>query len=175
MSTKRKKPSRSPLRDALNRKQTLRTWFDLAVATPDEIDRVQRRLEAARQMVVATLLHDDEDVRERAERALEQAQAERDKCFHRIWFRSIGLTELDALSAEHPPTDAQREDGWAWNPETFNYALLAAAVVDGDLNADDWAEELSDEDKWPAPDRRSLINSCLAAQRQTMADAVPKD
>lgn len=170
----RKKP-KSPIRAALAKKTSLRTYFDLGIADPDEIDAAQRRLDVARQLIGAALLGGDPEMRKKADAAIGVAQAERDACFHRIWFRALGLTEFDALVGLHPPTKEQARDQWAWNPDTFNYALLEAATVDSDLTAEDWETELSDEDRWPAADRRGLVNACLAAQRQTLADSVPKD
>lgn len=170
----RMKP-KSPLRDALAKKTTLRTYFEVATAESEVVEGAQRRLDLARQLAAASLLSEDPDVRVKTDAAIASAEAERDACFHRIWFRGLGLTEFDALVGLHPATDAQRADDWSWNPDTFNYALLEAATVDSDLTAEDWETELSDEARWTAPDRRALISSCLSAQRQTMAEAVPKD
>lgn len=169
----RKKP-KSPLREALAKKTSLRTFYELPIVSQEQIEAAKRKLDVAHQLVAATLLHEDDEVRAKAEKAIADAQAERDACFHRVWFRGLGHNEFDALVALHPPTKEQQADQHAWNPDTFNYALLEAAGVDSDLSAEDWEAELADESKWPAPDRARLIGSCLAAQRQTMADAVPK-
>lgn len=174
MSNRKKPKSPSPLRAALAKKTSLRTFFEIAVVDSETVETAQRRVDIARQMSAATLLTEDTAVREKADEALASAQAERDACFHRIWFRGLSLDEFDALVALHPPTDEQRNDDWTWNPDTFNYALLEAATVDGDLTAQEWADELADGDRWTRADRTQLINMCLAAQRQTMADAIPK-
>lgn len=170
----RKKP-KSPLRAALNAKTSLHTFHEISTSPQAQVEAAKRKLDVARQLVAATLMSDDADVRSKAEAALEAAQAERDACFYRIEFRGLGLTEYDALVKLHPPTKAQEADKWLWNPDTFGYALLEAAAVASDLTAEDWAEELADEEKWPAPERARLISTALAAQRQTMADAAPKD
>lgn len=177
MSTKRKANSASPLRAALAAKTSLHTFYEMSIVPQEQIEAAKRRLDVARQLLASTLIHDDPNVRAKAEKTHAAAQAERDACFHRIEFRGLGYTEFDALVGLHPATPAQAKDPKhvAWNPETFNAALLEAATVDSDLTAQDWAEELADEDRWPAPDRSRLINTCLQAQRQTMADAVPKD
>lgn len=177
MSTRRKKPSTSPLRAALQAKTSLRTFHEIAIVPQEQIEAAKRRLDVANQMVVATLLNDDPDVREKADAALAAAQAERDACFHRIEFRGLGLDDFDDLVQLHPATPEQEKDPdytVAWNRPAFDYALLAEATVDSDLTAEDWAEELADTTRWPAAERARLINTCLAAQRQTMADAIPK-
>jgi hypothetical protein len=164
----------SPLREALAAKTNLRTYHDIAVRPVEDIAAAQRQLDTARQMHAATMLHDDENVRTKALEVLEKAQADRDACFHRIWFRSLGHNEFDALVALHPAQDHQDGD-LPWDPHTFDFALLAACTVDSDLTAEEWAAELADEQRWSGPDRRRVISMALAAQRQTLADAVPKD
>ncbi len=178
MSTKRKKNSASPLRAALAAKTSLRTFHEIPIVPQEKIETAKRNLDVARQMVAATLLHDDAEVREKADQALATAQAARDACFHRIEFRGLGLDDFDALVTEHPATPAQVADDdydFPWDRSTFDYALLEHATVDSDLTAEEWKAELTDGERWPAPERARIINNCLAAQRQTMADAVPKD
>lgn len=172
----RRKPTNNPgpLRAALAKKTTLRTYFDLSVVDSEDVEAAQRQVDVARQLVAATLLSDDPAVTDRAEAALEQAQAGLSECFHRLWFRGLGYDEFDALVALHPPTDAQRADDWLWNPETFNYALLEACAVDSDLTAAEWEAELADAERWSRADRTRVIGMALAANQQTMSDAVPK-
>ena len=174
MSNRKKPTNPSPLRAALAAKTALVTHFDMAIADSDAVEAAQRRVNVAEQMVAATLLHQDDAVRERAADALNEALAARDACFHRIQFRHLPLDDFDALVKLHPPTDAQAKEEWVWNHLTFNYALLEACVIDGDLTAAEWETELADQDKWTPADKRQLINMALAAQRQTMADAIPK-
>lgn len=173
MSPKSQRPA-SPLREALAAKTNLRTYHDIAVRPAEDVAAAQRKLELARQMQAATMLTEDDAVRDKAVQVVEKIQAERDACFHRIWFRSLGDNEFDALVTLHPPVDGPHGD-LAWNPETFDYALLEACVVDGDLTAAEWADELADEQRWSGPDKRRLLAMAFAAQRQTLADAVPKD
>ncbi len=172
--TKPGKRPASPLRAALAAKTNLRTYHDIAVADSEQVQAAQRQLELARQLQAASLLSDEDDVRGKALEAVERAQATRNACFHRIWFRSLGNTEFDALVTLHPPADVQADE-LPWNPETFDYALLEACVVDSDLTAAEWEAELADEQRWSGPDKNRVIAMALAAQRQTMADAVPKD
>lgn len=173
MSNRQKRPA-SPLREALAAKTNLRTYHDIPVRPAEDIAAAQRRLEVARQLQAATMLSEDDDVRTKSAKVVEEMQAERDACFHRIWFRSLGHNEFDALVALHPAPEGQDGDA-PWDTATFEYALLEHAVVENDLTAEEWATELADEVRWSGPDRRRLIAMAFAAQRQTMADAVPKD
>lgn len=173
----------SPLRAALAAKTSLRTYHDIAVAPTVQVEAAVRQLMGARQLQVATLLSDDPAVREKAESAVSAAEAQRDACFHRIWFRGLGNSEFDALVALHPPTDDDDEDA-DWHGETFIPGLIAACSgsvdeadvwTSGDLSAEEWTAVLADEERWPAPERGTLIRRALDAQRQTLAGAVPKD
>jgi hypothetical protein len=170
MPPKKKVAPKNPLRDALNRKRVTRTYYDMPIAGTEEIDAARTALDRAGQVAVATLMSDDEDIRSRGDAALAEAREGLAECFHRIWFRPIGLSEFDALTSEHPPTTAQRKEGHPWNPDTFIFALLAVSAEDSDLSEEEWAAELADEKKWPAPDRNGIYNAALRAQRQSAAD-----
>lgn len=188
--TRQKSATPGPLRAALAKRTNLRTYHDIAIADATEIEAAQRRLDAARQMHTATLLHDDQQVRERAEQLVKDAEAARDALFHRIWFRGLPQTEFDALVDLHPPTDEQAKNGNMWNAETFHFALIAETAENedhtpGDLTAEEWKAEITgidpatgepdpDREAWTGAERRQVIYMALAAQRQTMADAVPK-
>lgn len=174
MSTKRKKPSTSPLRAALAKKTKLRTYFDLAVVPSEDVETAQQRVDIAQQLVAATLLSPDDDVRERGQTELDKAKAARAACFHRIWFSGLGETDFDALVRLHPPTPAQEADKWPWNPDTFNYALLAECAVDSDLTAEEWEAEVNDTERWSRADKARVIAAALACNQQTISDAVPK-
>lgn len=174
MSNAKKPTNPSPLRAALAAKTNLVTYFDLSIAETDVVEAAQRGVAVGRQLVAATLLHDDDAVRDQAAAALLRAEAERSACFHRINFRGLPLKDFDALVTLHPPTPEQAKDKWVWNPDTFNYALLEECTIDGDLTAAEWEAELH-TDRWSRADRSKLLNMALAAQQQSMADAVPKD
>lgn len=176
MSKARKPNSMSPIRKALAAKTSLRTFHEIAVVDQEQIEEAQQGLDVARQLVTATLLSEDADVREKADTALREAKARRDACFHRIEFRGLPLEDFDALVQLHPATADQAKDPehLPWNPDTFNFALLEAATVGSDLTAEDWKAELADGERWPGGEKARLINTCLQAQRQTMSDAAPK-
>lgn len=160
-------------REALAALTALRTYHDIAVVPLDQIEEATRNLELARQMRTATLLSDDEAVQAKAEDVYRQAVAKRDECFYRLWFRGLSDDDFDALVDMHPPTDEERNDGASWNRETFIPALLAACTVDSDLTEAEWAAKLAEENT-PAAERRAMVSMAIAAQRQTLADSVPK-
>lgn len=43
--------------------------------------------------------------------------------------RCLPPEQWEELISEHPPTEAQRKQGWQWDTETFRPALLAASVM----------------------------------------------
>ena len=180
-SASKRAPS-SPLRAALAAKTVYRTYFDMSIVDTEVAEKAKRELAQFEQMLLALRLSGSSDdaaaheaFLERAQEQVDQAQAKVDACYHRIWFHGLGFTEFDALVALHPPTAEQAKDKWAWNPDTFNYALVAACAIDSDLTAGEWKAELEDADRWSRADRAQLLSEALAANRQTMADAVPKD
>lgn len=174
MSTRRKKATGSSLRAALAAKTKLRTYFDLAVVPSEQVEAAKQRVDIANQLVAATLLSPDADVRARAQGELDEAKAALSACFHRIWFSGLNDTEFDALVALHPATKAQEADKWLWNPDTFNYALLEACAVDSDLTAEEWEVEVNDGTRWSRADKSRVIAAALACNQQTMADAAGK-
>lgn len=68
----------------------------------------------------------------------------------------------DGLVRAHPPTEAQRVEGWGWDSATFRPALLAACVVtpDGEepLTEKEWADLLP---RMPAGQRDRLYMAAL--------------
>lgn len=175
----RRKPTRpSSLRAALAAQTSLRTYHDIAIVPGEQVAKAQRAVEAARQLQVATMLSDKDEVRDRGQQALDKAETELRACFHRIYFRGLPIEDFDALVDMHPPTPEQAKEGKAWNDDTFIYALLAECVEEedgtpGGLTAEEWEAELTAK-KWAAPEVRRVKHMAYAAQRQTMADAVPK-
>lgn len=62
-------------------------------------------------------------------------------------FQAISATELDELRAKHPPTTKQVANGFGVNSDTFNPALVAATLVEPELDEDE-ARELFSSDYW---------------------------
>jgi hypothetical protein len=73
------------------------------------------------------------------ELAVADAAAVLDACYEDVPVRAIPPVQYEALMGLHPPTEAQAEDGFRWNPDTFVPALLAACVDMG-LDEAEWAE-----------------------------------
>lgn len=85
------------------------------------------------------------------ERRVERARAALAPFYERLVVRALTPDEMDALVAEHPPTEEQKakakERGGeaSWNPTTFAPALLGACVSTEDdpdkpaMSVEDWA------------------------------------
>jgi hypothetical protein len=100
----------------------------------------------------------DEDTKadvEKAERLLEERTAELDEHSIVLTFRALPRPEYEALQLSHPPTEEQKKDpggAWAYNPDTFTPACIAACSVDG-LTYDEVVELLA---KWSAGEAATL-------------------
>lgn len=81
-----------------------------------------------------------------AVKAVDETQAALDACFIELTVRALPANVYDDLQSDHPPTAEQeakaKEAGEevAWDEDSFRPALFAACV-DGDLTAEDWAEQ----------------------------------
>lgn len=106
----------------------------------------------------------------RAEEEVEDAQADFDAVSVELTFKALPRPILDGLIKRFPPTEAQAEDGDAWNPETFPAALIAAAHIerDGEGNTvDGMSEEEAQEllDSWPVAESNALFAAAWQAQQ----------
>ncbi|MFG2143676.1 hypothetical protein ACGFRG_05685 [Streptomyces sp. NPDC048696] len=147
--------------------QTLQICDDLSARKQLE----QAKLEAAR-----CRMADAEDQRtispetERAEAVLASAQAEFDEVCLSLTFKALPRPALDGLIKRFPPTEAQAEDGDAWNPETFPAALVAAAHIERD-DSGAVVEGLTEEeaqgllDSWPVAESNALFAAAWQAQQ----------
>ncbi|MFG2146857.1 hypothetical protein ACGFRG_22035 [Streptomyces sp. NPDC048696] len=147
--------------------QTLQICDDLSARKQLE----QAKLEAAR-----CRMADTEDQRtanpetERAEAALASAQADFDAIALELTFKALPRPVLDGLIKRFPPTEAQAEDGDAWNPETFPAALVAAAHIERD-GSGAVVEGLTEEeaqgllDSWPVAESNALFAAAWQAQQ----------
>ncbi|MEV0446223.1 hypothetical protein AB0I84_10355 [Streptomyces spectabilis] len=105
-----------------------------------------------------------------AEQAVEDAQAFFDGVSTELTFKALPRPVLDGLIKRFPPTEAQAEDGDAWNPETFPAALIAAAHIERDDHgqtvdglSETEAQELLDE--WPVAESNALFAAAWQAQQ----------
>lgn len=84
------------------------------------------------------------------ERRVERARTALAPFYERLVVRALPPDEMDALIAEHPPTDEQKakakERGGeaSWNPDTFAVALLSACVS----TEDDPDKPVMSEQEW---------------------------
>lgn len=73
------------------------------------------------------------------EQTVADARMALDACYEDVPVRAIPPVQYEALLGLHPPTEAQAEDGFRWNPDSFVPALLALCVDMG-LDEAEWTE-----------------------------------
>lgn len=163
------------LRAALAEKKTRVEHFDIPIADSDTVDKLVGRLNDARQALTFANISDDKAAQNRAQAEVDKVQAEVDACFYRVHFKGLSSdADLDALMNAHPPTDEQRDKGLAYNPDTFDLALLVASITgDDEMTEDEWRAEVY-SDKWTRADRRRLFDTVTAANTQSFSDSIPK-
>jgi len=135
---------------------------------------LRRRLAEAEQAAeraafLAEAAPDDEALAARttkARHALEAVRAEWESASIVLTFRALPGPLLEELLTAHPPTDAQTQEGAAFNPDTFAPVLIAASCTDG-MSETDAAELL---ESWSAPDRNALWEAAWQVQQQSRVD-----
>ncbi|MEU5002019.1 hypothetical protein [Streptomyces sp. NPDC021622] len=106
----------------------------------------------------------------KAEEEVEVAQEFFDNVSIELTFKALPRPILDGLIKRFPPTEAQAEDGDAWNPETFPAALIAAAHIERD-DVGHTVEGMSEEDaqdlldSWPVAESNALFAASWQAQQ----------
>jgi len=113
-------------------------------------------------------------VREAMER-LRAAEAEAEAATEAIVVRAMPSYAYEALLDAHPPDDAARERGEAYNAATFAPALLAACHVERNGSGEGPEEESMTVEQAtellrhsPAGDARLLFQLALAVNQQTL-------
>ncbi|MEU5434527.1 hypothetical protein AB0G73_14290 [Streptomyces sp. NPDC020719] len=146
---------------------TLRICDDLGAKQQLE----QARLEVARcRMADAESQRSTSPETERATEELAAAQARFDAVSLSLTFKALPRPVLDGLIKRFPPTEAQAEEGDAWNPETFPAALVAAAHIERDVS-DQAVQGLTEEeaqdllDSWPVAESNALFAAAWQAQQ----------
>lgn len=177
---------KSSLRDQLARKRArvVTAHFPL----DDEGDKALERYEQAVRLLETSRrlkqVNPKSDM-DLAQLEREVAEAEKVRDEHCLVLRFRGLTEdeRDALASEFVteeiPSGASDEDkerilqankaaiqGWT-------FAAMAAVVVDSDLTAEEWREELT-SDRWTAGDMVRIRESIQSAYGVQPADGIPK-
>ncbi|WP_411142316.1 hypothetical protein [Streptomyces sp. x-80] len=117
----------------------------------------------SRPAVVAEQLELDD-----AERALEEATVV-------LTFRALPRPAWEQLLREHPPTEAQADQGMEYNVETYPAALIAACHIERDESGGEVpgmrgqeAQELLDA--WPDSEAKALFTCALLVNQTLRAD-----
>lgn len=110
------------------------------------------------------------DATAKAEEEVENAQEFFDNLSIELTFKALPRPILDGLIKRFPPTEAQAEDGDAWNPETFPAALVAAAHIerDDEHNTVEGMSEVDAQDlldSWPVAESNALFAAAWQAQQ----------
>jgi len=98
---------------------------------------------------------------DRAEEALQRAQAAVDDATITLTFRGLPRPEFEDLIKAHPPTEQEAEEGGQWNVETFTPALVSAASADG-MPIEDAVHYLT---TWSNGEANDLFNAAMSVQR----------
>lgn len=124
---------------------------------------------AERARFLAEAAPDDEALARRAREAAEECEAVRSELEAAsigLAFRALPGPDLEELITAHPPTDAQAEEGAAFNPDTFAPVLIAAACTE-DMSEADAVELLA---SWSAPDRNALWEAAWQVQQKSRVE-----
>ncbi|MFE7547102.1 hypothetical protein [Streptomyces gardneri] len=135
----------------------------LTICDDDTIRQALTRAKAEHDTAVAL---GDEDSQKTTAQALEAAQAAFDEAAIVLTFRALPSGEFEALKAEHPPTEAQAEDGQGMNLDTLGPELVAAASIDG-LTVEDAAGFLK---TWGTGEATQLFFAAWDVQTHVRAD-----
>ncbi|MFH9246697.1 hypothetical protein ACH4LK_14855 [Streptomyces lydicus] len=103
-----------------------------------------------------------------AERTLEDATVV-------LTFRALPRPAWEQLLRDHPPTEAQADQGMEYNVETYPAALIAACHIERDQSgaevpgmSEQEAQELLDA--WPDSEAKALFTSALLVNQTLRAD-----
>lgn len=96
---------------------------------------------------------------------LAAAQAAYDDISISVRFRALPRQVLEDLYKEHPPSEADAEEGATWSA-SFPAALISAASVDG--MSEQEAQELLDT--WSLAESNAMFNAAYGVQNTTRAD-----
>ncbi|CAM5310821.1 hypothetical protein [Streptomyces abikoensis] len=135
------------------------------------LDDAKAHLAACRHADAAAGRSTSDETRQ-AEEDLEAAQALYDEAAIELRFRALPRPVIDSLIRRFPPTEAQAEDGDAWDPERFPAALTSAAHVERDetgQEVDGMTEEEAQDllDTWPISDATALFQAAWQVQQVT--------
>ena len=99
--------------------------------------------------------------------AIGEAQQRLDDATQWFTFTSMGRVAFNALSAEHPATDADtaRDPDAQWDAETFPPALIAASLTDPVMTVDEVTALFADP-AWNDAELAALVAAALAVNTQ---------
>lgn len=151
-------------RDRMKKKQPIQRTILIPASEEDN-----QRLEDARNALDRARLLEPDSVDE-LKAALQAVEAEVREEGLEFIFRGVGRRKFEELQRAHPPTDEQQaENGGnlAWNPDTFLPALLEATVVNSELTAKEWNDDVLDSDDWGQAEVGLLLQTALGVNRES--------
>lgn len=153
----------SALRDALAAKQAHVVTVRIPVVKQATVEDRQDALRDAKQRLGLATYQSDAKAQEKAEKAVQAAQAALDECLFTIEIQ--GLTDdadWDALITAHT---APGDDG-DLDLDGFHCAVLEACVVNERMTAEEWRKELWSP-RWTRAERSELFAAARAANTTT--------
>jgi len=75
-------------------------------------------------------------------------------------FRGISAHRYDRLIAAHPPRPSDKKQGYAYNPDSFGPAIVAATCIEPEMSLDD-AKEIWQSDDWNRGERMQLLMAAI--------------
>lgn len=157
----RKKPNR----------QTIWVPYDNQLA--EEYQTAETDWQAAKSF--ATVRVDDKEAQGRlaeAEEAMNRAKEALREASFRFVFQAVGRKRYEELVTEHPATKEQqrkarelRQDVPEFNEDTFPLALVAASLVEPELDVDD-VKRLWESDNFSVAEQRTLFTTAIIVNQQ---------
>jgi len=77
-----------------------------------------------------------------------------------LLFEAVPATRYDKIMAAHPPRPQDKKQGYAYNPDKFGPAIIAATCIDPVLSEEDVKEIWNSED-WNRGERMMLLMSAI--------------
>jgi len=75
-------------------------------------------------------------------------------------FRAIAASRYDKIMAAHPPRPKDKKAGYAYNPDKFGPAIVAATCIEPEMSYED-AVEIWESDDWNRGERMMLLMAAV--------------
>jgi hypothetical protein len=75
-------------------------------------------------------------------------------------YQALGAKQFDDLIAKYPPNAKQKNEGMAYNPDTFGPALVAAVSIDPVLSVEQ-AQSLIESQGWSTGEANTLTGEAM--------------